>query len=388
MRHVFIVGSKGIPANYGGFETFVDQLVSRRTEEKVVYHVACMGTAYETFDYKGAECFQLKVPPIGPAKAIAYDVAAFRWSLNTIKNRQYENAIIYVLACRIGPFMKKLMEQARELGVTVFVNPDGHEWKRSKWSPPVRAYWKYSESGMVRYSHGMICDSKNMELYIQEEYRKYSPLTTFIPYGADLQEIDTTRAKEWLKERFGLQPGGYALIVGRFVPENNYEIMIEEYLEFASEKPLLIISNVDKSGKLYTELDRKYHLENNPKIIFAGTVYDTDLLRGIRAEAFVYLHGHQVGGTNPSLLEALADTKVNLLYDVSFNREVAEEAALYWTGEKGSLVKALEQAEGFSEEQRLSYESAAKERIRSQYSWEQIVNRYEEVFLTADFLKT
>lgn len=385
-RHVFIIGSKGIPAQYGGFETFVDELVSRRQSQELCYHVACCRDDWknrkaELFSYRGADCFRIPRLPIGPAKAIAYDRDALRFCVAYIEKYRIEKPVIYILACRIGPFMGYYKRKIEKLGGTLLVNPDGHEWKRSKWSPLVRAYWRYSERLMVKHADILVCDSKNIQSYIDETYRAYRKPTTFIPYGADIRENggDCEKAVQWLKKQ-GTLPGDYYLIVGRFVPENNYETMLREFAASGTKKKLLVITNVEKN-KFYENLRETTGFDKDERICFAGTVYDQELLAGIRRMAFAYLHGHEVGGTNPSLLEALGATGLNLLCDVSFNREVGQGGALYWNKEKGDLAALIDRVEKFSPEKLAAMEKRAKERILEDYRWSDIVERYERVFL-------
>lgn len=117
--------------------------------------------------------------------------------------------------------------------------------------------------------------------------------------------------------------------MGRFVPENNYETMIREFMKSNSKKDFVLITNVEQN-KFYDQLLKDTGFDKDPRVKFVGTVYDQELLKYIRENAFAYFHGHEVGGTNPSLLEALASTKLNLLLDVGFNREVGENGAIYW----------------------------------------------------------
>ncbi|MFQ9510157.1 MAG: DUF1972 domain-containing protein, partial [Lachnospiraceae bacterium] len=161
-KQVFIVGAKGIPANYGGFETFVENLTACQKTDKIRYHVSRMASENTRYEYNNAKCFNVKVPNIGAAKAIYYDIAALRYCINYCKARPaIKEPIFYVLACRIGPFIGPLKKEIHKLGGKLYVNPDGHEWKRAKWSVPVRKYWKISEKLMVKAVDLLICDSKN-----------------------------------------------------------------------------------------------------------------------------------------------------------------------------------------------------------------------------------
>lgn len=379
-RHVFIVGSKGIPARYGGFETFVDKLTEYHAEEKAVfYHVACKD-AKEEFERHGARCFPVSTPKIGQAQAILYDVKAVKRVVEYIRKNEIEGAIVYVLACRIGPFFKKFVKEIHALSGWVFVNPDGHEWKRKKWSLLVRKYWKVSEKSMVKHADLVVCDSRNIEAYIKKEYAKYSPKTTFIPYGAERKKSDKTEAefRLWATEK-GLKKGDYYLVVGRFVPENNVEPILREFMRSKTEKKLAIVSNAH--GKFLEELKRRTGFEKDDRVRFVGTVYDEGLLQKIRENAYAYLHGHEVGGTNPSLLEALAATKINLLSDVCFNREVGQDGALYWTKKEGSLSALIERADELSKEEIASLGERSAARIEREYAWEKVAAAYRDLFL-------
>ena len=381
--HVFVVGSKGIPAMYGGFETFVEKLTQYRQSSRIQYHVARMAEDSLRFMYNDAICFDLNVPYIGPARAVYCDLAALHHCISYCKmHPQIKNPVFYVLACRIGPFIAQIKRQIHALGGVLYVNPDGHEWKRTKWNPPIRRYWKLSEGLMVKHADLLICDSKNIEKYIRTTYRRYRPATEFIAYGSEIEPSpladDAPAFTQWLEEK-GLEAGRYYLVVGRFVPENNFETMIREFMRSNTDKDFAIITTTD--GRFYNRLEEALHFSQDPRIKFVGTVYDQALLRKIRENAYAYFHGHEVGGTNPSLLEALGATDLNLLLNVGFNREVAQKAALYWTKEEGNLASLIERADRMPEEEIKAMGEAARRRVRSAYSWPYIVSAYEKLFL-------
>lgn len=386
-REVFIVGAKGIPARYGGFESFVDQLTARKQTNRIHYYVACRRDLSENkadlYEYNDATCFNVDVPNIGPAKAIMYDVKAFKEALKIIRQKKIAHPIVYVLACRMGPFINHFKKQLKLFNGELLVNPDGHEWLRAKWSLPVRKYWKLSEQLMVKHADLLICDSQSIEKYIKTDYSKYQPQTRYIAYGSDIKKSEVSlrnqKVKEWYA-KFNVKPNNYYLIVGRFVPENNCATMIKEFMKSDTNKDLIIITNV-KKGKFYDDLEKSNHFLNDQRIKFVGTVYDNQILKFIRENAFAYLHGHEVGGTNPSLLEALGSTKVNLLLDVGFNREVGMSGAYYWTKDNGSLSSLIKRTEQLDCDgiNRLSF--LAKNRILKQFDWSIIINKYEKVFI-------
>lgn len=401
VQHIFIIGSKSI-GQYGGYETFVDRLISEhKNEPNIKYHVACKANgdglmdesklegvsninrdkhgSVREFTYKNAHVFKIPCPNIGPAVAIYYDREAIIYSINYCKAHNIEHPIFYVLTCRIGLFINGLVKKVRAVGGKYYLNPDGHEWKRAKWSKPVRQYWKWSERKMVRLADLIICDSVNIEEYIRSEYKVEN--TTYIAYGADVEKSpisdDDPTFVKWLKEN-NLRKDNYYLVVGRFVPENNYETMIREFMKSKSDKDLALITNVNM--KFLEELEQKLHWQSDFRIKFVGTVYDKYLLQKIRECAYGYLHGHEVGGTNPSLLEALGSTDLNMLLDVGFNREVGEDAALYWCKKEGELSELINKTDEMEKSNRIELGLKAKNRIKSFYSWKLIGDKYKSIW--------
>lgn len=380
-QNVYIIGAKNC-GSYGGYETFLDKLTEyHRDNDKIQYHIAWKGKENKEFEYHSAHCFQIKVPDIGAAQAIYYDVAALNYCIRHIENNNILSPIIYVLACRIGPFAAYFEKKLHELDGRLYVNPDGHEWMREKWSTPVKKYWKISERLMVKHADLLICDNRNIEKYVQNTYVKYIPQTTYIAYGADSTPSkladDSPSLANWYEEK-GLQEKNYYLIVGRFVPENNFETMIKEFMQSRSSKTLAIITTANE--RFLEKLKRKLHFRDDSRIKFVGTVYDQELLKKIRENAYGYLHGHEVGGTNPSLLESLGHTDLNLLLNVPFNAEVGGGGALYWSKESGNLAQLIERTEAMQLEEIKEWGIKAKKRIADHYRWEQIAGKYEQVF--------
>ena len=382
MKDIFIIGSRGLPAQYGGFETFVEKLISHKVSPAIRYHVACLSdeSTGKHFDYKGADCFTVNPPKLGPARVIAYDMMAINYSLKLIKKEGIQAPIFYILGNTIGAFIVHFAKKIQSIGGILLVNPDGLEWKRAKWSKPVQSYLKYSEKEMTKYANLIISDNRGIETYIQNTY-PWSR-TTFIAYGTDLSK--TTLAAEdapvrgWY-QKWQTQEKDYYLILGRFVPENNYETAIREFMKSSTERDLVIICN-HEGNAYFDELRQITGFDKDKRVKFVGTVYDQDLLKYIRNQAFAYIHGHEVGGTNPGLLEALAQTDLNLIYNVDFNHQVAQETALYWNKEDGNLSQLIDSVDG-----RVSFEDlgdAAKANMKENYTWEKIVGEYEELFLS------
>lgn len=382
MQHVFIIGSRGLPAQYGGFETFVDQLVSHQVSPAIQYHVACLSNdqAYQHFDYKGVDCFTIKAPKLGPARVIAYDMMAINYALKVIKKQGIEQPIFYVLGNTIGAFVAPFARKIHKMGGQFYINPDGLEWKRAKWAKPIQAYLKYSEKIMTRHADLVISDNPGIESYIKEAY-PWSK-TTYIAYGTDLSPTSLTsqdRKVRELYQKWQTQEKNYYLILGRFVPENNYETAIREFMASSTKRDLVIICN-HEGNPYFEELRARTGFDQDPRVKFVGTVYDQDLLKYIRKEAFAYIHGHEVGGTNPGLLEALAQTDLNLVLGVSFNQEVAKDTAQYWTKETGNLAHVIDQVDPLEDVS--EWGQLAKTNMKQNFTWEKIVGEYEELFLS------
>lgn len=401
VQHVFIIGAKGL-GNYGGYETFVDKLTEmHQYNSSIKYHVACKangsGHMDETklpaglvqelgngrFEYHNADCFKIQVPEkLSSAQALYYDATAVKLALSYCRENAIPHPIFYILACRIGPWIGHYVKAIHKIGGRLYVNPDGHEWKRTKWSKPVRLYWKYSEKLMVKNADLLVCDSINIEDYIKKEYSRFHPHTIYISYGADIKPSiladNDPKFTGWL-EKHGLEVDQYYLIVGRFVPENNFETMIREFMKSESKRDLAIITT--ENAPLASMLETKLHWKEDKRIKFVGTVYDSELLKKIRESAYGYIHGHSVGGTNPSLLEALGATKLNLLYGVGFNREVGQDAAVYWSKAEGNLAALIDKADHISSHKREEYGKRAKKRVQDAYSWKFIADQYAKIFM-------
>lgn len=262
MSNVFIIGCKGIPAKYGGFETFTDNLISRRKDKSIRYYVACMSDAtdeQDEFVYHDAICKKIFVPNIGAGKAILYDLRSMEWALKVIKKKKMDNGYIYILGCTVGPLIKLFTRKFRNLKFKIYINPDGHEWKRDKWSYPIKQYFKLAEKEMVKNADLTICDSVSIEEYINTLYSKYNPATKYIAYGSDLikskLQCNDYKVANFFK-KFAVSEGNYYLVVGRFVPENNYSTIIREFIKSKTKRDLVIITNY-KNSKFFNKADCK-----------------------------------------------------------------------------------------------------------------------------------
>ncbi len=382
-RRVYIIGSKGVPARYGGFETFVDSLISHKTAD-IDYVVTGMAEKDETYDYRGAHCVQFKTGPSVTARML-HTISALKYVLKDARATKDPNKILYILGCRAGIFLPLFRRPLKRAGVTILANPDGAEWKRAKWNFIAKQIVMLYETLLIKFSDVIVCDAQAILELVHKDFDVPKEKMVFIAYGSEVYHPPKSlegnleaKYQAWLQQH-NLRDGEYYLIVGRFVPENNYELIIREFMASSTKTDLAIISNVEKN-KFYDQLVGNTGLLDDSRVKFIGTLYDQELMKVIRSRARAYLHGHEVGGTNPSLLEALGSTNVNLVYGVSFNREAAGNAGRYFSNEAGDLAKLIVNTDKLTAKEAADLGIAAKKRIAEEYSWRKIVDEYEELF--------
>lgn len=376
-KHVFIIGSRGLPAKYGGFETFVEELVKHQNNKNIKYHVACqsensdMALPGEHFEYLGTDCFVIKLPKIGSARVIAYDILAINAALKYCKKEEIKAPIFYILGNTAGGFIGHYANKIHKLGGKLFVNPDGLEWERTKWAAPIRSYLKFAEKKMVRYADLIISDNAGIKEYLTSEYGQVE--SEVIAYGTEKFKSDLTESETLVKYKVN----DYYLIVGRFVPENNYETLIRAFMKSSTKRDLVIITN-HEGNAYFKELREKTQFDKDARIKFVGTVYNQNELRYIREHAFAYLHGHEVGGTNPGMLEAMWSTAVNVVLGVNFNRTTAGDSVIYF--DKENLLTTLSEVENLTPDEGRRLHEKAQAIIEEKYTWEHICAQYEDLF--------
>lgn len=382
MKNIIIIGARGYESEYGGWETFVTNLINNYDNNETRFYVPELthkkGKKIEVRN--GVICKQICIPKHGFVTMFTFTVIATLYYKRYIRKEKLDNVIMYILGCRVGPLFTLIHKSLKKMGVKIIINPDGLEWKREKWAWWIKQCFKISERTMIKSSNYVVCDSKSIDSYVKDKYKKYNVPTTFIPYGAYLNDVkDINKKTKEFMDKYNIKPREYYLIVGRFVPENNYELIIKEFMNSNTEKDLVIVSNVEKN-KFYKKLLKLTKFDKDKRIKFVGSIYDDEILRRLRKNSKAYIHGHSAGGTNPSLLEALSITDINILYDVSYNKEVGEDATLYFSKEEGSLVEAINKVEKFKSEEYSEYGRLCKERILNEYTWKIIVEKYKRLF--------
>ena len=379
MKNIFIIGARGYHASYGGWETFVSNLVDYYHDKDTIFYVSEYTDDKNEVIKKINEhlyVFPIYVKNMGSATMFLYTIKSFKYAINYIKNHHIKNVDLYVLGLKLFHYLWMYENKLKKLDITTLVNPDGLEHERSKWSYPVKKFFLLSERLMLRHTDKIICDAKGIQEYIGKKYPKLQNKTTYIAYGSEKYDFKSVDEKAILEE-YQLQKNSYCLIVGRCVPENNYELVIRDFMKSNIQKDLVIITNLSGSG-YYQELVDKTGCGQDKRIRFIDGVYDKTKLAVIRKNAYLYIHGHSVGGTNPSLIEALSLTDLNILYDVCFNHDVGEEACLYFK-EKGSLEKLLNDIKLLDSKKKI-FGNMAKKIVRENYTWDIIVEKYKEVF--------
>ena len=378
MKRVFIVGSRGYHFNYGGWETFTSNLIDHY-DDNTIFHVGMITDDASLKSYSPSS--NVYVDPIyvkstGSIKMFIYSVKSFKYYLNYIEENNVSNAYIYVLGLKLFNYLGLMKRKIKKLGVKIIVNPDGLEWMRSKWSFPIKKFFLISERLMLKNADTIICDGLDIKSYIDKKYPKLSNKTRYIAYGFDDIDISKIEYKKVLKE-YNLKENDYILMVGRCVPENNYEMVIKAFMNSNINKKLVIITNLSSSN-YYEELKQNTCFDKDDRIVFIDGVYDKEKLCVIRKYAYLYIHGHSVGGTNPSLIEALSLTDLNILYDVCFNKDIGLDTCLYFDSSE-SLTKLLNNKK-MLDNSKNKLGPLAKKRVYDNFTWKIIVDKYKKIF--------
>ncbi len=359
-----ILGTRGIPARYGGFETFAEQIAVRLVERGVDVTVYCeAGNGGAATTYRGVRLVHLPVAPFGPLRTVLFDLRCL-WHAR----RGFD--VVYMLGYGAAPFCFL----PRMWGSRVWLNVDGIEWARAKWGRVARLYFKLMEAFAMRTPSRVIADARSIRDHLLSRHGPRRPISV-IAYGAPIVKAapDSGALAEW-----GLQPDGYYLVVCRLEPENHVRDMVKGFLASSTARPLVVVGDTG-SGTPYV---RGLVAVQDPRIRYLGTVYDPARLQALRYHAFAYCHGHSVGGTNPSLLEALASRNAIVAHDNRFNREVARDAAAYFRS-PAELSDRLAMLEA-SEDRRAAMRDRAVEIARSDYTWDRITDQYLELLRSAE----
>ena len=384
--NVFIIGARGYCANYGGWESFLHGLIDNWKDPDVVFYV------FEIVENKteegiarvnNANCIRVFVRNTGSSTMMYYDAKCTDYAVRYITENGLSNPILLYLGMRIAPLVWMIKPYIKRKGIRIIENPDGMEWKRTKWNRLVQVYLYLSSQLMARAADYLICDSAR----IKEHYDRFTAIKDipkeFIPYGVypgeRVADPMPRRVRHFFDE-WKIEPDGYYLILGRYIPENNYEMMLKGFMASNSARKLVVVTNYkEEIQSFHQHIRERTRFETDRRIVMTGSLYDREILPYLRRHAHGYIHGHKVGGTNPGLLEAMSMTNLNILFDGEFNREIGADAAVYFSTAE-ELKDRIEEADSFSEEVLRQFGNAAKERMRKHYSWGEMVEKYDRVF--------
>ena len=358
MNHysIAIIGTVGIPASYGGFETLTENLV-KYLPENISITVFCSSKAYDNLlsSYKGANLQYIGLNANG-IQSILYDVVSLFKAA-----KQCDVILIFgVSGCIVLPFFRFFYPQKK-----LIINIDGLEHKRAKWSKLIKRFLKLSEKAAVRYANEIIADNKAIQQYIKKEYSKESSL---IAYGGD--HVKNLPLSIEIRKLYSL-PEKYAFKVCRIEPENNIDLILEVFSK--STFTLVFVGNWNSSdyGK---KLRHDYSEVKN--IMMLNAIYDQEILDQIRSNCYIYIHGHSAGGTNPSLVEAMYLSLPVFAFDVVYNRETTFNQAKYFKNAEGLLNLLKNNSNHDLNNVGTTLGKLAKEN----YTWKKIAEQYEEVF--------
>ncbi len=358
MKKISIIGTVGVPANYGGFESMVENLIDIKSSNELEYTVYCSSKNYQDKkeSYKGAKLEYIPLNANG-TQSIIYDVVSL------IKASGVSDVILVlgVSGCCFLPIYRLFSKKK------LIINIDGLEHRRNKWGKWTKRFLKFSEKMAVRYADVIVADNKGIQDYVLEEYGKDSEL---IAYGGDHVMVTQPVNADIVLSEYGLADKSFSFSVCRIEPENNVHLVLEAFKR--SGRSLVFVGNWERSdyGK---SLKESY--SNCSNIRMFPAIYDLNVLNVLRSNCSSYIHGHSAGGTNPSLVEAMFFGRPIIAYDVVYNRETTENKADYFSS-VDNLVDILNNSMSKSDDNgHLMVEVAEK-----RYRWEGIVKQYEKLY--------
>jgi len=353
---IAIIGTRGVPAQYGGFETMAEEVGSRLVERGHDVVVYCRNPNQTLREYRGMKLVNLPALPLRAAETLSHTGLS---CLHLLFHR-----VDVAIMCNVANAVMLPILRLRRIPAAV--NVDGLEWKRSKWGSFGKRWYRLSERLGVRLAHEIIADSRGIGDYY---FETFGTASTFIAYGAPiLHDVDAQPVRD-----FGFEPGCYHLVVTRLEPENHVAEIIEGYGLSGSRLPLVVVGDA-KYGAAYRH--RLVELAaGDPRVRLVGSVYDLQLLDALYAHARSYAHGHSVGGTNPALLRAMGAAVPVIAFDVVFNREVLGDAGRFFSSPEqyAAAIDAID-ADPVAAATR---GAALQARAASEYDWDAVTDGYE-----------
>lgn len=356
-KRIAILGSAGVPANYGGFESLIENLLDFNLYN-ISYTIFCSSKSYSVKlkGHKNARLRYINLKANG-ISSIFYD------GISLLKCLGSQNDIILLLGVSGAIFLPLLKPFIR---ATIICNIDGIEWKRNKWNIQTKRFLKFSESVAIKYSDVIITDNKGIEDYVNSVYSKDS---VTIAYGAS---IDRKHSNTLLK-KYGLNKNKYFFKVCRIEPENNIELILSAFTQVKDER-IVIVGNW-KNSVFGEEMKKKYASLSNITLI--DPIYNQSDLNELRVNCKGYIHGHSAGGTNPSLVEAMGLKLPIIAYDVNFNRYTLNNNGFYFS----NLKELIHELSHFDSRNIELERERIYETFMNRYTQEKIAEEYAQLFM-------
>lgn len=358
---IAVLGTRGIPNHYGGFEQFAEFFsvyAVQKGHEVVVYNSHNHPFTEET--YKGVQIVKCYDPEykMGTAGQYIYDLNC----ILDIRKRKFD------VVLQLGYTSSSIWSFLLPRKALIVTNMDGLEWKRTKFSKPVQKLLQFSEKLAVNNSDVLVADSIGIQQHLEQRFGKSS---TYIPYGA-AQFNDPNAAQV---QSFDVHPYQYDLLIARLEPENNVETILDGVAAAKSARKMLVIGNHQTAFGNYL----KHKFGNTHNIVFIGSVYDLEKLNNLRYYSNIYFHGHSVGGTNPSLLEAMASQAYIVAHNNIFNKAILKNNADYFSTAEdvADLVSQKQKSDN------LRFVSENFSAIATDFSWKKINDAYLQLFTTS-----
>lgn len=354
---IAMLGTRGVPARYGGFETAVEEIGQRLASRGHDVYVYCRNRDQNLVEYRGMRLVNVGAVRSKKLETLSHTAA----SVFRMRGTNFDVAMLF------NSGNAPLIRPLRRRGLPVVVHVDGLEWKRAKWQGVGARYYRWAERESACSASALVSDSKGIAQYFLEKYGRDSYVIT---YGAPILHPGADKL-----ESINIEPQGYHLVVARLEPENHVHTIIEGYRRLDDALPLVIVGSAPYGERYCAEL--RDAAAGKP-VRFLGAVWDQDLLNQMYGNARSYLHGHSVGGTNPSLLRAMGCGAPVTAFDVTFNREVAGNFARYFS-DADSLAACLA-ADDASTSAARRRGSLGRNRVKQAYRWDDVTVGYEAMF--------
>ncbi len=358
---IAIIGTRGIPANYGGFETFAEECaagLAARGHEVTVYGRSRY-ISRKLKSYRGARVVVL------PTLAWKYTDTVIHSLLSVIHAlfQQFDLILLCNAANSVFAWLPRIF------GIRVVINVDGIERLRRKWNRAGKAYYRLGEYFSTLFPNAIVADARVIERYYRE---RYGAASVFIPYGASTERPDSVEKLH----RLGLHPGGYYLYVSRLEPENNAHVVVQAFAKVRTDKKLVVVGDAPYARKYIERIRSK----PDPRILYPGAIYGEGY-RQLQAFAYCYIHATEVGGTHPALLDAMGQGSLIIANETPENSEVLDGAGLmYRKNDAGDLSRRLQEVEDHPEKF-ADLKTAALHRARMEYCWDAVIEKYERLFM-------